>query len=101
MLVDAQKLKLLRTDKNWTQQQLADQSHLSLRTVQRVEKDGVASNDTVAAYSAVFELPHHHFTLTVDEVEQKASEERWPNMILLVVGFLLGSALTALTGWLF
>ena len=101
MLVDAKKLKQLRLGKNWTQQQLADQSHLSLRTVQRVEKDGVASHETVAAYCAVFELQHDQFMLTAEEFEQRPSDSRIPSLIFIVTGFLLGSGFTALLNWAF
>jgi len=41
MLVDSQKLKALRNSRNWTQQHLAEVCDLSMRTIQRVEKDGV------------------------------------------------------------
>ena len=101
MLVDANKLKQLRLGKNWTQQQLADQSHLSLRTVQRVEKDGVASHETVAAYCAVFVLQHDQFILTAEEFEQRPSEARMPGLLFMVAGFLLGSGVTALLSWAF
>lgn len=70
MLVDAKKVKLLRLKKNWTQQHLADVCDLSMRTIQRVEKDGVASNETVSAYAAIFELNSSDITLTADEFEK-------------------------------
>ncbi len=102
MLVDARKLKQLRLEKNWTQTQLAEQSHLSLRTVQRVEKDGVASHETVAAYCAVFEMPNSEFLLTAEQFEKEASSvSRWPSLMFVLLGFLLGSGVTAAIGYLF
>jgi transcriptional regulator with XRE-family HTH domain len=74
MLVDAKKVKLLRLEKNWTQQHLADVCDLSMRTIQRVEKDGVASNETVSAYAAIFELRSSDIILTPDEFEHRSSE---------------------------
>ena len=71
MLVNAKKVKLLRLEKNWTQQHLADVCDLSMRTIQRVEKDGVASNETVSAYAAIFELNSSDIILTSDEFEQR------------------------------
>ena len=49
-------VKQLRIDKGWTQQQLADVTSLSLRTVQRVEKLGVASMESVNALCSVFDV---------------------------------------------
>lgn len=70
MLVDAKKVKLLRLEKNWTQQHLADVCDLSMRTIQRVEKDGVASNETVSAYASIFELNSSDIILTADQFEK-------------------------------
>lgn len=70
MLVDAKKVKLLRLQKNWTQQHLADVCDLSMRTIQRVEKDGVASHETISAYAAIFELSSTDITLTSNEFEK-------------------------------
>lgn len=69
MLVDAKKVKLLRLEKNWTQQHLAEVCDLSMRTIQRVEKDGVGSNETVSAYAAVFGLSSSDIILTKEEFE--------------------------------
>ena len=56
MEVNAAKIKMLRTDKSWTQQHLADACSVSLRTIQRVERYGNASNETVMSLCAVFEI---------------------------------------------
>lgn len=69
MLVDAQRMKRLRVAKNWTQQHLADVCGVSMRTIQRVEKDGVASNETVASYAAVFEMPVTELLISIEEFD--------------------------------
>lgn len=56
MKVDQATLKKLRTDKGWTQQQLADIAGLSLRTVSRTENQGLASNETVNALCAIYTI---------------------------------------------
>ena len=94
MLVNAEKLKRLRIAKNWTQQQLADQSLISLRTVQRVEKHGVASHDTVAAYSAVFDVPPAEFLINAEQFEQTMSSSQLPSLVFLLLGFILGCVAT-------
>jgi transcriptional regulator with XRE-family HTH domain len=49
-------IKALRHKHNWTQQLLADACAVSLRTIQRVEKEGAASKETTMSLCAVFEV---------------------------------------------
>ncbi|MDC8832890.1 helix-turn-helix domain-containing protein [Alteromonas gilva] len=49
-------LKNQRIKNNWTQQHLAKICGLSLRTIQRVEKTGITSAETVGALCAVFKI---------------------------------------------
>jgi transcriptional regulator with XRE-family HTH domain len=49
MSVDRQFVRRLRLDKSWSQEKLADEAGVSLRTVQRVEADGVASHRSCRA----------------------------------------------------
>ncbi|OKY26461.1 MULTISPECIES: helix-turn-helix domain-containing protein [Thalassotalea] len=55
MDISAKKIKQLRTDKSWTQQHLADACGVSLRTIQRVERYGNSSKETLMALASVFE----------------------------------------------
>lgn len=48
-------IKNQRDNRAWSQTQLADVSGLSLRTVQRIEKSGVASQESAKSLAAVFE----------------------------------------------
>jgi len=57
MEIDSSTIKNLRTQRSWTQQHLADACDISLRTVQRIEKIGNASNESVMSLCAVFEIP--------------------------------------------
>ena len=54
MLVNADKIRGMRLENGWTQDQLAQMCGVSVRTVQRIEKTGVASLDTANALAAVF-----------------------------------------------
>lgn len=54
--INANKLKQLRESRCWSQQQLADMSGLSLRTVQRIEAKSVASQESVKSLGAVFDI---------------------------------------------
>jgi transcriptional regulator with XRE-family HTH domain len=51
MLIQKQRLK-----RGWSQQQLADASGLSVRTIQRIEAGQPASTETLKSIAAVFEV---------------------------------------------
>lgn len=108
MLVDSNKLKQLRLSRNWAQQHLADVCDLSMRTIQRVEKDGVASNETVAAYAAVFEVTIGDFVVSSEAYENRGSGAKLSGKTqalmgaLFIGGVIVGiGAGVGLTLWLF
>ena len=57
MKIDKVLLKSSREARNWTQQVVAQMCNVSLRTIQRAERTGDVSMDTLDALSAVFEIP--------------------------------------------
>lgn len=69
MRLDGDKIKQLRMAKGWSQEQLSEASGLNLRTIQRLEKGGVAALESGRALAAVFEVELS--TLIVD-AEQAA-----------------------------
>jgi transcriptional regulator with XRE-family HTH domain len=54
MKISPSTVRRLRTERGWSQEQLAIAAGLSLRTVQRVEADGTASLGTAAGLAATF-----------------------------------------------
>lgn len=54
MQLNTEKLKQLREHRAWSQTHLADVAGVSLRTIQRVEKSGVASPESVKAICASY-----------------------------------------------
>lgn len=54
MKIDAALVKRLRAEKQWSQEQLSELCGLNLRTIQRLEKSGNASLESVRALAAVF-----------------------------------------------
>ncbi len=56
MKIDSARIRKLREERSWSQEQLATVSGLSLRTVQRVESEGAASLETRAALASVFSV---------------------------------------------
>lgn len=61
MLLDATEVKSLRLQRGWTQQDLADFCTVSVRTIQRIEKEGAASLETTMALASVFEVEKERF----------------------------------------
>jgi transcriptional regulator with XRE-family HTH domain len=54
MRVDPAKMRNLREERSWSQERLADAAGLSLRTVQRVEREGNASAESRLALAGAF-----------------------------------------------
>ena len=50
--VDRELVRRLRLNKSWSQEKLADEAGVSLRTVQRVEADGVAAHRSCRKHGA-------------------------------------------------
>jgi len=96
MIVKAKMLKNMRLDKKWTQQKLADECNLNVRTIQRVEKDGVASNDTVSAYSAVFEIQTDDLIVSPEQLAKNNAERISLNYIWLLIASIIGGAVGGL-----
>ncbi|MCH8478407.1 MAG: helix-turn-helix domain-containing protein [Wenzhouxiangella sp.] len=97
-------IRQLRMQRGWTQQQLAEIADLSLRTVQRVENQNVASNESVSSLAAVLELPREQILATVISSDQISSAQRqvaWLLPAATVAGAIIGSAGTFLVmNWL-
>lgn len=74
-------IQKLRLKHGWSQQQLADASGLSVRTIQRIEAGHPASTESLKALAAVFEVdfstltPEHTMTSTVESSADKQEEE--------------------------
>ncbi|MGY6553433.1 MAG: helix-turn-helix domain-containing protein [Wenzhouxiangella sp.] len=99
MDVSSEKIRQARMARGWTQQQLAEIADLSLRTVQRVENQAVASNETVSALCAVLEIERSEL-LTHDPTrpEHQAAQKRMQLLVPIagMVGAAMGSGATML-----
>ena len=56
MKINNELVRKLRIGRSWTQEKLADASGLNLRTIQRIETDGVASLQSCAAMAQALEV---------------------------------------------
>ena len=57
MHINSNRLRELRTARQWSQEQLAKLSGLNLRTIQRLESGAKISTESLRALAAVFEVP--------------------------------------------
>lgn len=100
MHINNTKVKSLRLAKNWTQSQLAELCDISLRTIQRVEKQGLASAETLMSLCAVFEVEQSYLADNVNSVTQAPNASAKLNLMLIltssVIGIVVGATLTFL-----
>lgn len=64
MKLIAGEIRRQREARLWSQEHLAELAGISLRTVQRVETEGKAANETAMALAAAFDLPINCLRLT-------------------------------------
>lgn len=94
MSIDKSLVIAERNSRAWSQQQLAEISSLSLRTIQRIEKTGVSSKDSLQAISSAFDKGPSYFIVAVD---QTLPRKRFTNifasiasiMIIAIIGLYL------------
>jgi transcriptional regulator with XRE-family HTH domain len=74
-------IQKLRLQHDWSQQQLAEASGLSVRTIQRLEAGNPASVESLKCLAAVFEVdtstlyPEHTMTTTTDTLNDTREKE--------------------------
>ena len=64
MKINSKRVKQLRNQRSWSQDQLASVSGLSLRTIQRIENRGACALDSKRALAAVFEVDIDELIIT-------------------------------------
>ncbi|MEZ7206806.1 helix-turn-helix transcriptional regulator [Pseudoalteromonas sp. DY56-GL79] len=87
MQINKQLIKLKRVERAWSQSELAQVSGLSLRTIQRIEKSGAASLESIKALAAVYEV-------NVMEIQLKP-ESKGTKLKRKAAAFLAGTAVMA------
>ncbi|ATD06918.1 helix-turn-helix transcriptional regulator [Pseudoalteromonas piscicida] len=87
MQINKQLIKLKRVERAWSQSELAQVSGLSLRTIQRIEKSGAASLESIKALAAAYEV-------NVMEIQLKP-ESKGTKLKRKAAAFLAGTAVMA------
>lgn len=94
-------VKQKRLAKNWTQQQLADICDINLRTIQRVEKSGNASLETIMSLCVAFDVKREVFfevpkpTNLEDNFRLAKQKSHWL-IAIFVAGLASGVAFSAM-----
>jgi transcriptional regulator with XRE-family HTH domain len=96
MEINAETVRHERQRRGWTQQHLADAAGCSLRTVQRIEKQGLASNESVSALCAVFEIERERLLAGAGRSSSSGGERRVGPLIAAAAaaGAGIGAAIT-------
>ncbi|WP_019603055.1 helix-turn-helix domain-containing protein [Teredinibacter turnerae] len=84
-------LKRLRHKRNWTQEQLAEISGLSVRTIQRIESGGKASLESLNALASVLEVQAPILAQGVTVIDK--TTEDWEKVPAWLRACFFGSAL--------
>lgn len=106
MNVNRELIKELRLKKSWSQEKLADAAGVSMRTIQRIETDGVASLQSRTAIANAFEIEPAELDVEVNgSIESESSETllmrllsfalRWIKSTLLGTSIFLASVFGA------
>jgi transcriptional regulator with XRE-family HTH domain len=97
MEINAETVRSERHRRGWTQQHLADAAGCSLRTVQRIERQGLASNESVSALCAVFEVERERLLTNAGPRSPGASSRSV--MALLAAAAAAGAGIGAALTW--
>lgn len=99
MKVDVNLIKVEREKRGWTQSQLAEICSLSLRTIQRIEKSGLASHESVQSLAAAYEITVEDLAVSEVNVSNTATtrlvKKTWSNKPFYLMGT-VGFIITAL-----
>ncbi len=103
---NAEKIKRWREERMWSQEHLADLAGIGLRTVQRIENGGNASQDSVMALAAAFNVDVVAITMNPEaeaaisaqnSLDEKAATVRlsfWIHLASWVIGMAVFAAIS-------
>ena len=98
MRIDSQRIRTERSQRAWSQEHLAKVANLGLRTIQRIETAGLASNESVSAIASALDLSVAALVLGEARRErspwlmQVAAQRPWVLIALIFVIQLLSPA---------
>jgi len=99
MKISAALVRRLRTERGWSQDQLAIASGLSLRTIQRIEAEGVASMATRVSLAATFGIALAQLSEPTPAAPTAAPRAAHFSRLLLGLGVLFCALLAEALRW--
>lgn len=99
MQINTQLVLALRKKRSWSQEELATASGLNLRTIQRIESDGVASLQSRKALAAAFDVDVDELDIHVEPV-MKRYEYKVVTYTMSMLGMRRGKTADAVTAGL-
>lgn len=75
-MIDKSLIKKHRKERSWSQDQLASVSGLSLRTIQRIENEGICSLESKKSLAVAFEINANELDLNTTAIKTLASVNR-------------------------
>jgi transcriptional regulator with XRE-family HTH domain len=94
MKVDSKRIREERVRRAWSQEHVAVISGLSLRTIQRIENTGGASNESIAALASVLAIPVEQLILASDFKKSLAELLVAKRLWVLVVAYVVATIVT-------
>ena len=103
IMINSELVKKLRKQKPWSQDQLSAIAGISLRTVQRVEKEGACSLESRKALASAFEIDAADLELDGKAMEIAANSQRgrkygYAGAVVGLVGAYTGISLDLVNG---
>jgi transcriptional regulator with XRE-family HTH domain len=92
MQLSVDKLKQQRDLRAWTQSHLAEVSGISLRTIQRIEKSGIASQESTQSICAAYEIKIEDLLVSVPQKVIKIKKSKYNSKFLIPAITALGLA---------
>ncbi len=92
MLLKSDMIRTLRHQRGWTQEQMAELCDISVRTVQRLEKTGMASMETTNALAAVLQVERVALLVDDDAPPPISGMQHHQVVVLATATFLAGLA---------
>jgi transcriptional regulator with XRE-family HTH domain len=96
MRVNAELVVSLRKLKSWSQDELATASGLNLRTIQRIESDGLASHQSRKALAAAFDVEARELDIK-EQAEMKRYEYKAIPFKMKMLGMAQGKTADVVT----
>ncbi|MFT6699683.1 MAG: transcriptional regulator with XRE-family HTH domain [Porticoccaceae bacterium] len=95
--INLRDIKKMRLERHWSQEQLAEMSGLSIRTIQRIENGENAGLESLKSLAAVFET-NIEDSNKKEEIEQIRKEEEYVQNVKGFYGF-IALAILSLVGF--